>query len=208
MVFPPAPHGDEALASQLRSRLAALDSGVLEWEPLSADGLPESWAGVAAPRLCSERPWAFDVVLPDVAQRLVGHQLVVAVPHDVVVFSVTRPGLAHSLSLHVPFDNAGGEVFVPRAALPEPPWELSAQSAWSRDGIAAAVWEWVAAAGRPDVVPDGAQAPPEDRYQVDENLWATSGAFDDMLGLDPDDAAMITEVFAALAAEFGSAPPG
>lgn len=204
MVFPPRPHGDDRLVAELRAQLEDLDSGVLSWEPVSVSGLPESWAGVAAPKLCASRPWAFDVVLPDVAGQLEGHPLVVAVPHDVVVFSVTRPGLDHPLNLHVPFDNVGGEMLVPRAAIPEPPWELSAQSAWSRDTIAAAVWQWVADAGRPDVVPDGAQERPEDRYLVDDGLWATSAAFDDMLGLDADDAAMITEVFGVLAAAFGS----
>lgn len=203
MVFPPRPHAGDNLVAELRTRLAELDSGVLVWTPVAASGLPEAWTGVAAPQLCSTRPWAFDVVLPAVADRLGGHPLVVAVPHDMVLFSVTRPGLEHPLTLHVPFDNVAGEVLVPRAAIPEPPWELSAQSAWSRDTIAAAVWEWVADAGRPDVVPDGAQSRPADRYQLGENLWVTAGAFDDMLGFDAADAAMLTAVFDTLASTFG-----
>ena len=205
--FPPRPRPWQGLIDQVIETLAS-GSISSHWHPVQLRGLTAAWVGVHAPMLGDiGRPWTWDIVTTGDRERtpeLRSDPLTLAVDQDIVVVALRHeehPDLA--VRLQVAVQAVPDQVEVPAGAMPSPPWRLELATGWSTAAIGASLAQWL----MERVGPTAALFPPiadnaelaEDRYEVGDDLWASSSALDTILDRDPGEAAMITGCLGAVA---------
>lgn len=173
---------------------------ILHWEALTAQRY-ESWLGVGLPELgWPARPWGFDVTGPGESD---GDPLALELERDlveVVIYDRTRPTVRGRLVTERP--DGVTEIHVPVSAWPPLPWCVEIDVGWSTRAITDAVAGWLAdVAGRRDllVVTADDTDPPTTLHTLSGLVQATDVAFDDLLALDPADAAVICTALTAVA---------
>lgn len=218
--FPPPPRTWRSLVDAVVEHLSAASAPTLPWAPVQLAGLDEPWIGVAASPGTGERPWVWDVVTPDDHRREAGlhdDPLTIPVEQDVVVVDVVHPQAPGSLvRLQVPVTSVPTRIDLTASRLPPPPWRLELATGWTAAAIANAVHGWIGewvgrdvalvCRGQRGELPGGdcgaPASPPalsEDRFEVGEDLWVSSAAFDQLLAVGVDDAAQITGALSAVA---------
>lgn len=201
--FPPPPRSWPAFVDDVIGRLDHVSD--LSWVPVRLPGMHRPWVGIQALDVKPPRPWQWDVVTPEDAERdrsLRVDPLVLAVPQDVVVVALRcldRPDV--ELQLQVAVQHVPVNLEFAASALPPPPWYLELSTGWSAGAIASALRDWslVALGHQINIHPDA--SPPasdnSDRYVIGEELSATEGAFDQLLAVGLEGAAVATAAFAA-----------
>jgi hypothetical protein len=158
--FPPRPRAWTQLTDRIIAAAASTKKPV-DWQPMHIDGLAQSWVGVRAPTLDTERPWQWDVATPDDCARerlLRTDPLTLAVAQDMMVVDLRRHGdPCTCIRLQVPVERVPDSIDVSASALPPPPWYLEMATGWSAAAIAGAIREWSRTnVGREiDVFPNG-----------------------------------------------------
>jgi hypothetical protein len=196
----PSPRGDAALCDSLLTQLTRYPQELLVWEAVTARGYG-SWVGVTFEDLeWSARPWVLDVTGRGEGG---GDPLAVEVHHDVLTVTVrdeSRPGVQARMVSDLPGECQ--ELTLPATAFPGPPWTVHFDVGWSVAAITSGLQRWVdTRAGRDDLrirhVNDSAETTLT--QTMGPLIQATEVAFDLLLTLDPLDAAIICQVFAAVA---------
>ena len=203
--FPPPPRGTPGLLDQV---LESLDQQVrLPWRPVHLHDVARPWVGVQGRDVAADRPWHWDVVVPDDidGSPLERDPLVLAVEQDLVIIDLCRvdlPGVV--LQLQVPVRAAPDQIDFPAAAIPAPPWELGFSTGWSTAAIAMTLAHWTSRQLGRTLVPDpgpeidgSGGAGHDDRYEIADDLHVTAKAFDQLLELDHRAAATVTLAFTA-----------
>lgn len=184
----------------MRARIDEFPGSIIEWSALTAQGY-DSWLGAALPDLgFRERLWGFDVVGPgesddDLLALELEHDLV-----EVVVWDRTRPTVRGRLVTERP--DGVTEISVPAAAWPPAPWRVEVDLGWSLRRVTDGIGEWIDRfTARRDVLVvnkdddhSGATIRP-----ISGLVQATDAAFDELLAMDPADAAVICTTLTAVA---------
>ena len=202
--FPPRPRAWTQLTDRIIAA-AARSTNAVDWQPVHIEGLSQSWVGVRAPSLDTERAWQWDVATPDDCARerlLRTDPLTLAVAQDVMVIDLRRhDDPCTCVRMQVQVGRVPESIDVCASALPPYPWYLDLATGWSAMAIALAIREWskTNVGHELEVHPNGHHAQrhrdSDDSFALGDDLWATSGGFDALLALDPRDAAMATTAF-------------
>lgn len=195
----PPPRGDRRLRDSLKAHVENYDGSILRWEAVLARRYA-TWMGASLPELgWTERPWGLDITGPgetgdDPLALEVDRDLV-----EVVVYDRSRPRVRGRLVTERP--DGMTEIHVPASAWPPQPWCVEVDLGWSTRQISDAVTRWFAdVGGRPDILVvshDETERPT--LRAVSGLVQAVDAAFDDLLALDPADAAVICTTLTAVA---------
>lgn len=195
----PPPRGDRRLRDSLRARVENFDGSVVHWEAVLARRYA-TWMGASIPDLgWHERPWGLDITGPGESG---GDPLALDVERDlveVVVYDRSRPSVRGRLVTERP--DGVTEILVPASAWPPQPWCVDIDLGWSTRQVSDALSRWFGdVGGRPDILvvsADEAERP--SLRAVSGLVQAVDAAFDDLLALDPADAAVICSTLTAVA---------
>lgn len=196
----PPPRGDRRLCDLLRARIEEFPGSIIEWSALTARGY-DSWFGASLPDIgFHDRRWSFDVVNPgeaadDLLALEIEHDLV-----EVVVWDRSRPRVRGRLVTERP--DGVTEISVPASAWPPAPWRVEIDLGWSMRRVSDGIGEWIDRfTARHDVLvintnddSTGATVRP-----ISGLVQATDAAFDELLAMDPADAAVICNTLSAVA---------
>ena len=176
----------------------------LTWRRVTMPGLDVAWVGMNVPVLdTGGRPWVWEVVTPEQYEsspRLQEDPLVLPVAHDTVVAEVHH--LDHSgpiMRMQVPVREAPQTLSVSPALDALSPWSVRLETGWTVQALGSAAQCWI------DRETPGArldtpepQLAAHQRYQLHPAIDIESAAFDRLLTLDPDDAAVVTSLLSSV----------
>lgn len=168
------------------------------WKPVSLRGLDIAWVGMQVPDIDTHgRPWVWEVVTPHQFRGtplLHDDPMVLPVAQDTVIVNVSHPD--HSgpiVRMQVPVREAPDVIEVSADALPGHPWEFSVETGWTARCLETAAQEWIEREVGVGPRLDSHEQPIEaDRYQLSPSISIESSAFDRLLTLAPDDAAVVS----------------
>lgn len=168
-------------------------------------GLSVAWVGLHVPMVdTGGRPWVWEVVTPqqyDESERLQNDQLVLSVPHDVVIVEMSHPDTTRPvLRMQVPITLVPEALTVPLRSADVHPWTIRLQTGWTAQALVAAAQRWIdrEIPAQPRLRPPAAPVSPPDVYQLHPDINIESAAFDHLLTLDAHDAALVTSALAAV----------
>ena len=174
----------------------------MPWRKVTMPGLDVAWAGMNVPSIeTGGRPWVWEFVTPDrwqQSERLQDDPLVLPVAHDAVVVQVRHAGQPGTvLRMQVPVRNWTPSMELPIAPVVGP-WTVSLEAGWTVQALGDAAQCWIdretPGCARLDTpVP---QPPADPLYKLHPAIDIESAAFDRLLTLDPDDAAVVTMLLA------------
>jgi hypothetical protein len=176
----------------------------LTWRRVTMPGLDVAWVGMNVPVLdTGGRPWVWEVVTPEQYEsstRLQEDSLVLSVAHDTVVAEVNH--LDHSgpiMRMQVPVREAPAILSISPVLDPHSPWSIHLETGWTAQALGTAAQCWI------DRETPGArlntpepQLAAHQRYQLHPAIDIESAAFDRLLTLDPDDAAVVTSLLSSV----------
>lgn len=168
-------------------------------------GLPVAWAGMNVPAIeTGGRPWVWEVVTPqqyESTQRLQDDPMVLSVQQDAVMVDINHDD--HSgpiIRMQVPVATAPDQVMIPRGPDPAGPWHVALRTGWTARALGEAAQCWIDRES-----PTGARLETPEPTPNTNNLFALqeginyeSAAFDRLLTLHPDEAAMVTGLLAGI----------
>ncbi|MBM3639125.1 MAG: hypothetical protein FJW98_06790 [Actinobacteria bacterium] len=192
------------LVDTVKQSLARL-SDVLTWQPVSLKGLDIAWVGMQVPAIDSAgRPWVWEVVTPDqFAQTPLLHDdpMVLPVQQDTVVVTVNHAD--HSgpiVRMQVPVTRVPEHVAVDRRALPQGAWTFGLETGWTTQALGTAAQCWidreVGCNARLNM--DEPTLESQDSYQLSPSINIEASAFDRLLTLAPDEAAVVSSALCAI----------
>lgn len=168
------------------------------------------WVGMNVPALdTGGRPWVWEVVTPDqyeASPRLQEDPLVLPVAHDTVVAEINH--IDHTgpmMRMQVPVRTTPDSVVVHTGLSASSPWSVRLQAGWTARALGTAAQCWIdrEAPGTARLHTPEPSISTNNRYQLNQSMDIESAAFDLLLTLKPDDAAVVTSllrrVHAALA---------
>lgn len=182
-------------------RSLAEQTSSLSWRRVTMPGLSVAWVGMNVPTVetCG-RPWVWEVVTPeqyDSSARLRDDPLVLPVAQDVVVAEVIHDDHpAPVVRMQVPVRQAPGTISIPRGPAAGTPWSLRMETGWSVAALGTAAQSWI---DRETPGTVRLQGPAEPRsahrlYQLHPSINIESAAFDHLLTLGLDEAAIVTSL--------------
>ena len=186
----------ESVKQSLAERLEPLT-----WRRVTLPGLQVPWVGMNVPDIdTGGRPWVWEVVTPDQwdnSPRLQNDPMVLPLAQDAVLAEVTHED--HSgpiVRMQVPVRETPTAIRLPRGLDPNGPWGVRLRTGWTAQSIGEAAQCWIdretdgtarLATREPDV--NGRRL-----YQLHPAIDIEGSAFDRLLTLNPDDAAVVTSL--------------
>ena len=188
----------------VKQSLAQLSSPI-PWRRVSMPGLAVAWAGMNVPSIeTGGRPWVWEVVTPrqyDTSARLQEDPMVLAVQQDAVMVDINHDD--HSgpiIRMQVPVSTAPDQVMIPQGPDPTGPWHVALRTGWTVRALGDAAQCWIdreteggARLDTPEPTPE-----PTNLFALQEGINYESAAFDRLLTLHPDEAAMVTSLLAGI----------
>lgn len=187
-----------SLMESVKSSLSVITRPV-PWQPVSLKGLDIAWVGMHVPDInANGRPWVWEVVTPSqFSDTPILHDdpMVLPVAQDTVVVNVSHPD--HSgpiVRMQVPVREAPDMIEVNADALPGHPWEFSVETGWTARCLETAAQKWIEreVGVGPCLDSNEQQLDSSERYQLSPSISIESAAFDRLLSLAPDDAAVVS----------------
>lgn len=182
-------------------RSLAEQTSSLSWRRVTMPGLSVAWVGMNVPTVetCG-RPWVWEVVTPDqydTSARLQDDPLVLSVAHDVVIAEVLHEDhTAPVVRMQVPVRSTPESVSIPRGPGRGTPWSLRMETGWSVSALGAAAQCWIDRETPGNVRLQTPVEPhsPHRLYQLHPSINIESAAFDHLLTLGLDEAAVVTSL--------------
>jgi hypothetical protein len=177
----------------------------LTWRRVTMPGLDVAWVGMNVPALdTGGRPWVWEIVTPsqyESSARLQEDPLVLAVAQDTVVADINHND--HSgpiMRMQVPVRQAPDAVSVMTGLDPSGPWSIQLEAGWTVQALGSAAQCWIdrESPGSARLQTPEPQLAPHQLYQLHPAIDIESAAFDRLLTLDPDDAAVVTSLLASV----------
>jgi hypothetical protein len=173
----------------------------LMWRQVTMPDLDVPWVGMNVPALdTGGRPWVWEVVTPDQyasSPRLQEDPLVLPVAHDTVVAEINH--FDHTgpiMRMQVPVRSTPDSVVVHTGLSASSPWSVRLQAGWTAHALGSAAQCWIdrEAPGTARLQTPEPSIAQGNRYQLNDSMDIESGAFDLLLTLNPDDAAVVTSL--------------
>lgn len=173
----------------------------LSWRQVTMPDLDVPWVGMNVPALeTGGRPWVWEVVTPDqyeASPRLQEDPLVLPVAHDTVVAEINH--IDHTgplMRMQVPVRTTPESVTVHTGLSASSPWSVRLQAGWTAHALGTAAQCWIdrEAPGTARIHTPEPSISRDNRYQLNQSMDIESGAFDLLLTLKPDDAAVVTSL--------------
>mgnify|MGYP006283048431 CR=1 FL=1 len=168
-------------------------------------GLEVSWAGMHVPDIeTGGRPWVWEIVTPqqyEKSTRMQDDPMVIPVGHDAVTVSIEHDD--HSgpvMCMQVPVSRTPEQVKIPRGPDPDGPWHVSLRTGWTARALGEAAQCWIdrEAPGSAGIETPEPAPKPATLYALQDGINYESAAYDRLLTLHPDDAAMVTSLLAGI----------
>ncbi|MEI8285841.1 MAG: hypothetical protein WCG15_00940, partial [Actinomycetes bacterium] len=142
----------------------------------------------------------WEVVTPDQYEsspRLQEDPLVLPVAHDTVVAEINH--IDHTgpiMRMQVPVSTTPDSVVVHTGLSASSPWSVRLQAGWTAHALGTAAQCWIdrEAPGTARLQTPEPSIAQSNRYQLNDSMDIESGAFDLLLTLNPDDAAVVTSL--------------
>jgi hypothetical protein len=173
----------------------------LSWRQVTMPDLDVPWVGMNVPALeTGGRPWVWEVVTPDqyeASPRLQEDPLVLPVAHDTVVAEINH--IDHTgpmIRMQVPVSTTPDSVVVHTGLSASSPWSVRLQAGWTAHALGTAAQCWIdrEAPGTARLHTPEPSISTGNRYQLSPSMDIESAAFDLLLTLKPDDAAVVTSL--------------
>lgn len=173
----------------------------ISWRRVTMPGLQLAWVGMNVPDIDSAgRPWVWEVVTPQQYEsdaRLQEDPLVLSVAHDTVITEINH--VDHTgpiMRMQVPVRTTPHAITLKSGLSASSPWSLRLETGWTVQALGSAAQCWI-----DEEVPGGARLdipepviPEENKYALLPSVDFESAAFDRLLTLDPNDAAVVTSL--------------
>ena len=186
-------------------RSLATQMAPMAWRRVTVPGLDVPWVGVDVPVIdTGGRPWVWEVVTPDTyddSDRMQNDPLVLPVAQDLIVAEVHHQRLGQPLArMQTPVSVMPRHLTVQPAPDPDGPWSIHLRTGWTIESLGAAAQSWIdrETKGSASLSLPARQPAPSARYQLHPAINIESDAFDRLLTLEPDDAAMVTSLFSTI----------
>ena len=173
----------------------------LTWRRVTVPGLDVAWVGMHVPVVdTGGRPWVWEVVTPEqygASHRMQDDPMVLPVSHDTVVAEVNH--LDHSgpiMRMQVPVREAPSTISLANGPDSSGPWSVRLETGWTIQALGSAAQCWIdrETSGTARLTTPEPALPSHQRYQLHPAIDFESAAFDRLLTLDPDDAAVVTSL--------------
>jgi len=175
----------------------------LSWRRVTMPGLDIAWVGVNVPAIdTGGRPWVWEIVTPeqyDASSRLQDDPMVLAVHHDTVITEVRHLEHAGSVvRMQVPVRHAPEAITVANELTADSPWSLRMEVGWTIQALGEAAQCWIdrEAPGTTRLKTPQFNSSKAHTYKLHPAIDIESAAFDLLLTLDPNDAAVVTSLLA------------
>lgn len=177
----------------------------MAWRSVTVPGLDIPWVGVDVPVIdTGGRPWVWEVVTPDTydsSRTMRDDPMVLPVTQDVIVAEIHHQRLGQPLvRMQTPVAVTPHQIRLPNIAGLAAPWSVHLRTGWTVEALGAAAQSWI---DRETSGSASLSLPPRtgtrpNRYQLHPAIGVESDAFDCLLTLDPDDAAMVTSLLSRI----------
>lgn len=181
-------------------RSLAQQHDTMTWRKVTMPGLDVAWAGMNVPSIdTGGRPWVWEFVTPaqyETSGRLQDDPMVLPVEHDAVVVHVRHVDRDDAIvRMQVPVRGSLSAVELPIAPVVGP-WSVSLEAGWTVQALGGAAQCWIEretnATARLDTPAPRPAAHP--LYKLHPAIDIESAAFDRLLTLGPDEAAVVTSL--------------
>ena len=174
----------------------------MTWRRVTMPGLDVAWAGMNVPSIeTGGRPWVWEIVTPDQyvsSDRMQDDPLVLPVEQDAVVVQVRHADRSGAIvRMQVPVRESLTAFELPIAPVVGP-WAVSLEAGWTVQALGTAAQCWIdrETDGKARLDTPAPQPPAHPLYKLHPAIDIESAAFDRLLTLDPDDAAVVTMLLA------------
>lgn len=173
------------------------------WRRVTMPGIDIAWAGVNVPAIdTGGRPWVWEIVTPDqynASKRMQNDPMVLAVHQDTVIAEVRH--LEHEapiVRMQVPVRQAPEAIAVAGELTAHSPWSLRLEVGWTIQALGGAAQCWIdrEAPGSARLKTPPPSISTTQSYQLHPAIDIESAAFDRLLTLEPNDAAVVTSLLA------------
>ena len=181
-------------------RSLAQQHDTMSWRKVTMPGLDVAWAGMNVPTIdTGGRPWVWEFVTPgqwETSERLREDPMVLPVEQDAVVVQVRHadhPGAI--VRMQVPVRESVAAIELPIAPVVGP-WAVSLEAGWTVQALGSAAQCWIdreTPGGARLETPEPGPAP-HPLYKLHPAIDIESAAFDRLLTLGPDEAAVVTSL--------------
>lgn len=175
----------------------------LSWRRVTMPGLDIAWVGVNVPAIdTGGRPWVWEIVTPgqyEASSRLQDDPMVLPVHHDTVITEVRH--LDHTgpiVRMQVPVRHAPEAISVANELTADTPWSLRMEVGWTIQALGEAAQCWIdrEAPGTARLKTPQLNNSKALSYKLHPAIDIESAAFDRLLTLDLNDAAVVTSLLA------------
>ena len=182
-------------------RSLALQREPMAWRRVTVPGLDTPWVGLHVPVIeTGGRPWVWEVVTPEVydasrSARL--DPLVLRAHQDAVITEIHhRDSNVPVVRMQSPVSVTPTDLHLEPGPDPDEPWVVRLSTGWTVEALAAAAQNWIdrESPGSPSLsVPAAPRRAPE-HYQLHPAIRIEAEAFDHLLTLDANEAAVVTSL--------------
>ena len=177
----------------------------LIWRRVTMPGLDVAWVGMNVPSVdTGGRPWVWEIVTPDQydsSLRLQQDPLVLPVAQDTVVVNVNHHDHSDAvMRMQVPVRQAPDALRVVTGLEASSPWSVHLESGWTVQALGCAAQCWIdqECGGNARLETPEPQISAHQLYQLHPAIDIESSAFDRLLTLNPDDAAVVTSLLSSV----------
>lgn len=182
-------------------RSLAQQSDSLAWRQVTMPDLDVPWVGMNVPALdTGGRPWVWEVVTPEqyaASVRLQQDPLVLPVAHDTVVAEINHiDSTGPIMRMQMPVRQTPSSVVVHTGLSASSPWSVRLETGWTAQALGTAAQCWIdrEAPGTATLRTPEPNISSDNLYQLNPSMDIESAAFDHLLTLNPDDAAVVTSL--------------
>ena len=173
----------------------------LAWRQVTMPELDVPWVGMNVPALdTGGRPWVWEVVTPaqyEQSLRLQEDPLVLSVAHDTVVAEINHADhTGPIMRMQVPVSDTPESITLHTGLSASSPWSIRLETGWTVQALGTAAQCWIdrEAPGTATLQTPEPSISSDNRYQLNPAMEIESAAFDRLLTLKPDDAAVVTSL--------------
>lgn len=173
----------------------------LAWRQVTMPDLDVPWVGMNVPALdTGGRPWVWEVVTPtqyEQSPRLQEDPLVLCVAHDTVVAEINHADhTGPIMRMQVPVADTPESITLHTGLSASSPWSIRLETGWTVQALGTAAQCWIdrEAPGTATLQTPEPSISSDNRYQLNPAMDIESAAFDRLLTLKPDDAAVVTSL--------------